>query len=531
MIYRILRLFFLAVMGLVVQTLEGQVILTSSNLPIVLLETNGQEIPEDEKINIDMKLIYHGPGVINHIDDNVYNYNGLIAIKKRGSSSIVFPKSSYSFETIDDSGANQNVSLIDLPEENDWVLYGPYADKSLMRNILIYELARRIGWYAPRTRMCEVMLNDEYIGVYVLIEKIKRDENRVNITKLTQEDTTGANLTGGYILQVDRHEGGGWLSLINNNIYFQYIYPDEEEILPVQESYIQQRINDLEAFLQSCTQTDQDSIENSLNTANFIDYIILNELAKNMDAYRLSTYVYKNNDCQDPRIHVGPIWDYNIAFGNFESHNGWETSGFVYNDTVVLYYPFTLFWFRKLMELEFFQDQFTARWDTLSSAVFHPDSIHSIIDSVAYFVEEAQARNFEQWDILGQYIWPNYYIGSTYEEEVLILKEWLAGRIEWINGEITDTPEIRFPAQEKVPVYPQPVHDHFTIDLKSPAIAWVELSLFDARGMEVYKRKLHPDDANRVSVTIGDLYLPAGIYLFTCLLDDARVFSGKLVKD
>lgn len=510
-----------------------QVILTSTNLPIVLLETNGLEIPEDEKITIDMQLIYHGPGVINHIDDNVYNYNGQVRIEKRGSSSIVFPKSSYSFETVDSTGANLNVSLVDLPEENDWVLYGPYSDKSLMRNVITYELARRIGWYAPRTRMCEVVLNEEYMGVYVLVELIKRDDNRVNISKLTENDTIGDDLTGGYILRVDRHEGGGWHSLLNYNIYFQYIYPDDDEILPVQETYIQEQVNGLESFLETCSGEDQDSIESTINTANFIDYIILNELAKNMDAYRLSTYFYKDKNSEDPRIHMGPLWDYNIAYGNFESNNGWQTSGCVFDNPEVPFYPYTLFWFRKLMELDFFQDQFDTRWQTLKSSTLHPDSIFALIDSVAYFIDEPQARNFEQWDILDQYIWPNYYIGETYEDEVFILKDWISNRIDWMDFLLSDSgnccPAGLAPPPEFT-IYPQPVDDYFTLYFPDKSIRRVTVILLDWSGREYLQEDVHINVSGKVQIDLHHLDLKAGLYFVQCQLQDSTLITRKLIK-
>ena len=133
-----------------------------------------QQIVDEPKVPARMGLIDNGEGVRNNLSDPFNAYDGAIGIELRGSSSMFFPKKSYTVETRDDQGKDRDVELLGLPEEEDWVLHGPYSDKSLMRNVLTYELARRLGSYASRTRFVEVVLNGGYVGVYVLMEKIKR---------------------------------------------------------------------------------------------------------------------------------------------------------------------------------------------------------------------------------------------------------------------------------------------------------------------------------------------------------------------
>src|SRR5688572_1076543 len=154
---------------------QGQESFTSSNLPIVVINTNGQTIVDDPKIVADMGIIHNAPGVRNHITDPFNNYNGKIGIEIRGSSSQMFPKKQYGIELADVNGDGVEASLLDLPAEEDWILFAPYNDKSLMRDVLAYKLGRDQGRYAPRTKYCELVLNGEYMGIYVLIEKIKRD--------------------------------------------------------------------------------------------------------------------------------------------------------------------------------------------------------------------------------------------------------------------------------------------------------------------------------------------------------------------
>lgn len=211
---------------------------TASNLPIIVINTNGQFIPDDPKIIAHMGIIDNGVGQVNSISDPFNNYDGRIAIELRGESSQSFPKKSYSIETQTSTGANFNAALLGIPAENDWVLYAPYTDKTMMRDVLAYQLGRDFGKYAPRTRFAEVVINDDYQGVYVLIERIKRDNNRVDIATLQPSDVSGDEITGGYILRVDKLDGNdypGWTATPTpmlageNDITFQYFDPAGED--------------------------------------------------------------------------------------------------------------------------------------------------------------------------------------------------------------------------------------------------------------------------------------------------------------
>ena len=178
-----------------------------SNLPIITINTYGDEIPDEPRIDAYMGIIDNG-NVVNKIDDVFNDYDGKITIEKRGNSSQDQEKPPYRFETVDGNGENNNVQLLGLPEENDWILYAPWSDKSLIRNVLIYSLSNEMGRYAPRSKFVELYLNDEYRGVYVLMEKIKRDKNRVPISSLDPNKNSGDDLTGGYILKFDWAETG-----------------------------------------------------------------------------------------------------------------------------------------------------------------------------------------------------------------------------------------------------------------------------------------------------------------------------------
>ena len=184
----------------------------------------------------------------------------LIGIEIRGSSSQMFDKKSYGFETWDEIGEDLNTSLGGFPEEEDWILYGPYSDKSLVRNVLIYELSNNMGQYASKTKFYELEINGDFHGIYVLMEKIKRDKNRVDISKNKAED-----ITGGYIIKIDKPTGDGdWYDgniafashynttgvlMGNSNINFLHEYPKADDISEEQKIYIKDYIHLFETAL------------------------------------------------------------------------------------------------------------------------------------------------------------------------------------------------------------------------------------------------------------------------------------------
>ena len=188
----------------------AQVTFTSSNLPIVIINTGGKTIVDEPRISADMGIIWNGAGKRNALSDPMNNFNGKIGIEIRGSSSQQFPKKSYGLETKNSSQVTTDYPLLDMPAENDWVLYAPYSDKTMIRDVFTYTLDAKLGHWSPRCRFVELFLNGNYEGVYVLMEKIKRNKNRVEIAKLKNTDTSGEDLTGGYIIKIDKTTGSGF---------------------------------------------------------------------------------------------------------------------------------------------------------------------------------------------------------------------------------------------------------------------------------------------------------------------------------
>ena len=421
---------------------QPPLIFTTSNLPIVVINTNGQTIADDPRIVCDMGIIDNGFGTINSISDAFNDYNGKISIEYRGSSSQSFPKKPYALETQDSVGNNNNVSLLGMPVENDWILYAPYSDKSLMRNFLTFDLGRKMGSYSPRTVYCELLINGDYKGIYILMEKIKRDNDRVDIAKLDSNDVAGDSLTGGYIIKVDKYTGTGgldWLSdfpnIGGNNLYIQYHYPQASALQPQQMDYIEHFMDSFEYALAGPNFTDSlIGYSKYINVNSFVDLYIINELSKNIDGYRLSTYMCKDRDDNGGKLTMGPFWDYNLAFGNADYCDGGITTGWEVNGGCGDNNPF---WFERLLDDTIYQNKLKCRWEYLRDRSFHQDSLFNFIDSMALYLNDSQQRNFQQWPTLGTYVWPNYYVGSTYQDELNFFKTWIGDRLVWIDNNIS----------------------------------------------------------------------------------------------
>ncbi len=506
--------------------LQAQVGFSSSNLPIVMINTNNQTIQDEDRIIATMGVIYNGEDQVNYMEGEFNEYSGNISIELRGSTSQAYPKKGYGFETIDFQGNSENHSLLGMPSENDWVLNGPYSDKTLMRNVLSYELFSRLGRYAPRTRLCEVVMNEEYIGVYVLIEKIKRDKNRVKIAKLRPEEINGDDLTGGYIVKIDKNNGNPgdyWTSEIGG-ISFLTHYPKSDQLVPEQKAYIKSYIDDFEEVLVSPDFMDEDiGYRKFIDAGSFIDFFILSELTKNVDAYVLSTYFYKDKDSNGGKLTMGPAWDYNFSFGNADYREGYLHSGLQVeiNDSP--------WWWERLLEDPRFETELKERWCELRKQQLSNESIISVIDSTSSVLDESQRRNFEKWNTLGMEIFPNYYVGDSYEEEIELLKNWTLNRLLWLD-EYFLCNSIKF--DENLSIYPNPFGDKIHLDfvLLNPADVTVDLYSMDGSFVtNLLKKRAYLKGV--YSVSRYPTNLSSGIYLLVFMANDEVVFREKVRKD
>ncbi|TDQ16565.1 CotH protein [Algoriphagus boseongensis] len=438
-----------------------------SQIPYLVIDTQGREIPYEPGIPAQMKIYV----------DKKLQQTQRIDLEFRGKTSFrLSDKKAFNFETIDESGEGIDVAFFGLPAEEDWRLVGhvvnlkdKYAwDKSLIFNHVAYRLSLEMGKYASRGVFVELEVNGEYLGIYYFCEKLKRDSNRINIKSLNASST---NLTGGYILKIDKtdagpeHDGKPLSYFMSNwdddarytefnsfrsqfdifgkpltfapfappyhsqqylETYFTYEYPKAEDITPAQKTYIQGYMKDFEeALLKAPSSSENPAYFNFMDVESFADYFIINELCRNVDAYRLSTYLVKD---RDGKLAMGPVWDFNIGF-----NEGWRIPAtdwvINYNDYVSNDPWMVPFWWSKLIEDPAFKKKLKERWIFLRKGPLANSNIQGIVDDAVKYLQEngAVERNYQKWD---------QGIGVNYDQAVLELKQFLTERVNWMDSQI-----------------------------------------------------------------------------------------------
>lgn len=522
--------------------IDAQVNFTNSNLPIIVINTDGV-IVDEPKVGGNIGIIDNGNGQRNNLTDS-YTYQGRIGIELRGQTSqFLFDKKSYGFETWDANDMDMDTSLLDLPKEEDWILYGPYSDKTMIRNVLMYELSNQIGMYASRTRYCELMLDGDYKGVYILMEKIKRDKNRVDIKKLNPDEITTPDVSGGYILRLDKFDGNDQ-NIFSSNfatpdkpLNYQVVYPKASNLQPEQYQYIQDYMNDFEAALSG--ENYKDAIvgySQYIDVNSFIDFLLLNELGRNPDAYRISTYFHKEHDDDGGLLKMSPIWDFNIGMGNANFCMGSSPEGWVFNYNSVCPDDAWLigYWWDRLLSDEAFANAVADRWINLRQTMFSITNIHQMIDDYAATLDESQMRNYERWSILGQGVWPNDFIGETYEEEITFLKDWFGNRVVWMDENIDNIQKgIVVNTENSFVFFPNPFSDNLNLKMYQVTRGETILRCYSIMGQQLAAFKITEelDKQNRLQVPTEIInQWSKGGYFYTIEIDGEIVNNGKIVK-
>ena len=525
---------------------------TSSELPIVVITTGGKAIMDEPKVMVNMGIIYNGPGAKNNITDPFNNYNGKVGIEVRGSSSQSFPKKQYGIELWNSAGQDIKQSLLGLPEEGDWILFAPYNDKSLMRDVLAYNLTRAMGRYASRSRYVELVIDGDYKGVYVLLEKVKRSEARVDIADLDPDENSGDDLTGGYIVKLDKATGGngseGFQSAFfppnrsgNQTIYFQYEYPKSAEMTPQQKKYISDFMAGFETALSGPNWRDPEGgYAKYINISSFIDYFIMNELSKNVDGYRLSTFIHKEKDSDGGRLHMGPVWDFNLGFGNANYCTNTSPTGFVTEFNKVCPGDFWLipFWWNKLWLDPDYRALLYSRWSTLRQGPFENSKVLGYVDSVASVLNKgAQQRNFQKWPVLGKYVWPNppdYVNLLTFDSEVAWLKNWITFRLAWLDAMleyVISGVEDNDAAGFSIRPYPNPVDDDLSFEYSISEPGQVSILLYDVLGREAGRIEESHGEAGTFTASSSLKQFASGLYLYQMRFNGKSVQGGRLSKN
>jgi len=398
--------------------------------------------------------IYDNQSGSNRLTDTPQPLESNIVIRKRGSSSLAFPKNNYGIEFRDEvTDEDIEVSPFGMPKHDDWALHGPYSDKSLMRNALAYTWAARFTPWAPRSKFVDVVINDSYEGVYLFTERVDRDNDRVDIAKLKPDDVAGVDLTGGYMLQIGDDQAEEFRSFFSEysqvegmDVFTQYRldYPKWDSVQPVQWDYIRNYVRGVENRIAQPSYLDaRTGYRNEFDIASWVDFAIMQELSGNFDAYRRSTWVVKDRDDEGGRFAAGPAWDFNIAFGNEEICMGQTTDGWVTQSSGGnCDFASLPFFVQRMWDDPVFKARLRARWEGLRQNVLSPTRINSDIDSLVALLSPVQPADQRRWENIGTYVWPNAFVGDTWASEVAYLREWIRGRAAWLDTNVKTLPTL-----------------------------------------------------------------------------------------
>ena len=414
-------------------------ILTDSNLPVVIISTDIDtqtnqplEILDDPRILANMQIISRPDGARNYLTDvatpEFLNYNGRISIEIRGSSSQATDKKGYGLTTLlPDNLTNNNIALLGMPKENDWILNGLAFDPSLIRDYLSYNLSQQMGNYAPRTQFCELIINGDYRGLYVLQEKIKVDGSRVDISDLLPTSTTAPNLTGGYIVKSDKTTGGdpvAWQMTSNaGGVDFIYDTPEPDEIVNAQKNYIKNQFLNLGVQAGFSNTSLTNGFPSIIDIPSFVDFMISTELGSNADGYQFSTYFHKD---KVGKLRAGPVWDFNLTYGNDLFQWGFDRSKYDVWQFSDGGNEGAKFW-TDLFNSPTFRCYFTKRWNQLiqPGQPLKHNNLVDYIDATVAQISEAVLRENLRWATI-----PDHAL------EIENMKLFLYNRINWINNQL-----------------------------------------------------------------------------------------------
>ncbi|HPF20035.1 MAG TPA: CotH kinase family protein [Syntrophomonas sp.] len=423
-----------------------------THLPIVNISTGGQKIPGEPILNelgntIALETGDNGETMIiaeisvidnaranNHIGDTKA-VDASAWLRIRGNSSRIFDKKSYAIRFIDTHGYDRELAVMGMPAHDEWALYGPFLDKTLLRNYLGMNISAEVMGYAPNVRFCECFLDGRYQGVYLFMETVARSENRVNLTGYDPD-----HVASSYIVRMDEYEHNE-RSLDNftyytlNNKYntgFTIVYPPRLLMTPETRTFIEDDISQFEKALYSFDFKDPArGYRAYIDVDSFVDYYVLQEFFLNNDMCSRSTFLYK--DIRG-KLHMGPVWDYNNAFNNFIPLD--------FDGTDLQFIDRT--WYQMLLRDEYFVNKVIARYKALRKSYLSDEYLLNYIDETTNYLGGAIDRNYMVWGYTferehqkpGVSRRPIELNPTSYEEAIDQLKTIIVKRGEWMDKHI-----------------------------------------------------------------------------------------------
>ncbi|RYY56698.1 MAG: hypothetical protein EOO09_05550 [Chitinophagaceae bacterium] len=344
------------------------------------------------------------------------DYSGKTEIRGRGNSTWGMPKKPYRIKL------DKKSELLGMPSNRHWALLANYADKTLMRNHIAFTIGKWFGMdYTPRGQFVEVFLNNQYQGAYYLTEHIRPDPNRVNITEMGTSDESPATITGGYLMEIDKRYDADYFWTTGRGVAMTIKEP--EKITTAQLSYITNYIAELEGSLYNANFRDPETgYQKYINDSTVIQWYWVNELFRNQDAdFFSSVFLYKE---RGQKLRMGPLWDFDIGAGNINYNNSWEPTGWYIRNTN---------WIARMFQDPAFRTRSKAKWISMKPKL---ETLLALIDETAKTLQYSQAENFKKWDILNNYVWPNYVVTGSYAGEVAYFKTFLQTRMAWIDAQL-----------------------------------------------------------------------------------------------
>jgi hypothetical protein len=501
-----------------------------SELPILMVKTIGNaSLSKLSAIKAALGAINKNGGG-NKITDTPADFSGSISMQTENSL-YSYSKEAYHFIVQDAQGQPVDAALLGLPAGDEWDLSAPFCDKSLLRTAMMSVIARYMGQSASHSRLCHLFINDDYRGIYLLIERKNVHSGRIDIAAITPQDESGDAVTGGYVLRLDhQRQNLGFdspfssYSGANSPIHYEYEFPAADAITTTQQAYIRGLMTAFETAAN--TPANADYI-NRLNISAFVDYFLIDEIAKNVNGYRDMTLFFKDRDSRDGSLSIVPLLNFHQALGNAAFYGGEDVSGWqidyllnekeVRSDTML-----TPFWWGRLIKDARFTQPLYKRWSDLRAGTLSETSIYAIADSLYRAVQSDQVLNFERWPILDKAIWPNDYISASYDEEFDTMLIWLMDRLDWMDEAMqafyTDVrhegePQIISTAS-LMQNYPNPFNPETTISFCLPDARDVVLRVFDISGREIKVLLNSRKPAGEYHISWDATSQPSGVYFY-----------------
>jgi hypothetical protein len=437
----------------------------TSDLPIILVDGYGKGKPTDKEVSLDAAVMVFEPS------DGMASLTVLPTLAARagyhvrGQSSANFPQTPYKIELWDNANKDSDYAVLGMPADSDWALIPPYYDRALVRNPFVYTLGEEIGLDAPRTAYAEVYLNYEarpigdadYQGIYWVSETIKNNKDRTNLKQLKETDTMLPQISGGYIFKFDqlaaeepkllctgadpipggfggpgrgggRGGNAGTGNTPTGTCWTDLEVVDPEPLNAEQQTWLTQHI---QQFHDTLHMTPIGDYAQFIDVPSFVDYLIINELTRNVDAYVRSAYYHKD---RDGKLKAGPLWDYNfsLAVGGMGTID--PAGGFQYAGTRNINN-----WYPKLVADPVFMTAVKTRWKELRQGLFSDAALDQRVTTLAAPLTNAVVRDFAKWPVSSMYgSGTGFVVGptvATWAEQIQALRTYLLARTAWLDSQ------------------------------------------------------------------------------------------------